>query len=244
MKVKLTDDNRIIMETRPLCPKKITGTRFATVLGLNRWATPFEAWATMTKLYEEPFSENKYTHAGKTIEPKQIEWLRKKYPQIISPTDKFGEKYFRKMKGDFFPLDDIYGGMWDCVFQDGGKTLALGEMKTTGKAENLTGKNVPNSYILQCSLYAELLETDRVCLTYSLLDDSAYESPEDYEPTEDNTRSLWFVPHQLVPDLKEKMEYGREWYEEHVWYGTSPEFTEKDGKIVGEILEKYGKGDF
>ena len=36
-------DNRIKI-VPPKKPKKITATRFATILGLNPWSTPFEMW--------------------------------------------------------------------------------------------------------------------------------------------------------------------------------------------------------
>ena len=39
--------------------KKITGTRLATVLGLNKFNSPFSAWAEMTGLYK-PVIPDKY----------------------------------------------------------------------------------------------------------------------------------------------------------------------------------------
>ena len=57
----------------PKRPKKLTATRFATVLGLNPWSTPFEVWCEITRTYQKPFEETIYTAAGKTIEPKHIE---------------------------------------------------------------------------------------------------------------------------------------------------------------------------
>ena len=48
--------------------KKITGTHFPTVLGLDPWKTSFEAWCRCTRTYEIPFEGNKFTHAGEVIE--------------------------------------------------------------------------------------------------------------------------------------------------------------------------------
>lgn len=42
------DGNRIKI-VPPRRPKKLTATRFATVLGLNPWSTPFEIWCEITK---------------------------------------------------------------------------------------------------------------------------------------------------------------------------------------------------
>ena len=56
----------------PKKPKKMTGTRFASVLGLDKWNTDFKTWCAITRTYEDPFTDNIYTIAGKTIEPKII----------------------------------------------------------------------------------------------------------------------------------------------------------------------------
>ena len=86
------DGNRIKI-VPPRRPKKLTATRFATVLGLNPWSTPFEVWCEITKTYNKPFEETIYTAAGKTIEPKQAQFMKKSYfmTNIVTPTDIYGE---------------------------------------------------------------------------------------------------------------------------------------------------------
>ena len=37
-------DGNKIQIIPPKRPKKLTGTRFATILGLNPWSTPFDIW--------------------------------------------------------------------------------------------------------------------------------------------------------------------------------------------------------
>ena len=76
----------------PKRPKKLTATRFATVLGLNPWSTPFEVWCEITRTYQKPFEETIYTAAGKTIEPKQAQFMKKSYfmTNIVTPTDIYG----------------------------------------------------------------------------------------------------------------------------------------------------------
>ena len=68
------NDDKTITITPPAKPKKITGTRFAAIMGLNKWTSPFNAWCAITRTYEEPFEDTIYTIAGKTIEPKQAEY--------------------------------------------------------------------------------------------------------------------------------------------------------------------------
>lgn len=51
--IKWLEGNRIQIAP-PKRTKKITGTRFATILGLNPWSTAFEMWCAITKTYEKP----------------------------------------------------------------------------------------------------------------------------------------------------------------------------------------------
>lgn len=99
------NDDKTITVVPPKKPKKITGTRFAAIMGLNQWTTPFNAWCAITRTYEEPFEDTIYTVAGKTIEPKQADFMKKSYfmSNLISPTDVYGKDYFKKTWGDFFP---------------------------------------------------------------------------------------------------------------------------------------------
>ena len=59
----------------PKKPKKITGTHFPTIVGVNPFATDFEVWCRCTRTYEIPFEGNKYTNAGQVIEPKVFDFL-------------------------------------------------------------------------------------------------------------------------------------------------------------------------
>ena len=65
-------DGRVILAEPPKKPKKITATRFATVMGLNPYKTEFETWCEITRTYEKPFEDSIYTIAGKAIEPNVI----------------------------------------------------------------------------------------------------------------------------------------------------------------------------
>lgn len=51
-KITWLDGNQIQI-TPPKRTKKVTGTRFATILGLNPWSTSFEIWCAITRLSEE-----------------------------------------------------------------------------------------------------------------------------------------------------------------------------------------------
>ena len=150
------NDDKTITITPPAKPKKITGTRFAAIMGLNKWTSPFNAWCAITRTYEEPFEDTIYTIAGKTIEPKQAEYMKTAYfmSNLITPTDVYGEDYFKKTWGDFFRDTPIFGGMWDYLLVDKeGKPQTVLEMKTTKRSEDWV-EDVPEYYALQAALYA------------------------------------------------------------------------------------------
>lgn len=226
-------NNRIKVDP-PGKPKKLTGTRFATILGLNAWATPFSAWCEITRTYEAPFEDSIYTIAGKVIEPKIINYLNDiMFMDIKSPTDVYGEDYFKKTWGDFFPDQKIFGGMWDVLGDD-----FVVEIKTTKRAEDWK-VDVPIYYKLQACLYAYLLGFDNVVMTASFLEDKDYANPELFEPSYKNTKIYEFKISEAFPTFKESyIEPALKWWSEHVETGISPEFDEKKDAEILKVLRK------
>lgn len=215
----------------------MTGTRFATVMGLNAWASPFKVWCEMTKTYEDPFEESIFTKAGKVIEPKICEYLRSRYfMDIKSPTDVYGPDYFKKTWGDFFHDVEALGGSWDFLGDD-----FVVEVKTTKRVEDWRGVDgevePPIYYKLQASLYAYLLGFDNVVMTCSFLQDKDYEDPEAFEPTVDNTVVIEFKLSEAFPTFKESyIDPALKFWRDHVLTGISPEFDEKkDADILKEL---------
>lgn len=232
-------DNHIELDSVPKKFKKMTGTRFATVMGLNAWATPFAAWCEMTKTYEDPFEESIYTRAGKIVEPKIAEYLKKRYfMDIKSPTDIYGEDYFCKTWGDFYPDVEALGGSWDFIGDD-----FVVEVKTTKRVEDWKGIDgtvePPIYYKLQACLYAYLLGFDNVVMTCSFLEDKDYTNPEAFEPTAANTVVIEFSLSEEFPTFKETyIEPALKFWREHVLTGVSPEFDEKKDAEILKVLRK------
>ena len=234
--IKWIEGNRIQIAS-PKKTKKITGTRFATILGLNPWSTPFEMWCAITKTYEKPFEDTIYTIAGKTIEPKQADYMKKSYGmEITSPTDVWGKDYFNKTWGDFFPDNKHLGGMWDYLSKDeDGKTDAVLEMKTTKRAEDWEN-DVPEYYALQAALYAYLLGVDDVIMVASFLEEKDYEDPSKYKPSAANTITVEFKVSERYPDFADKVAEVEKWWADYVDTGISPAFDEKkDAEILAAL---------
>lgn len=220
----------------PKRPKKCTGTRFAAILGLNRWSTPFEVWCEITRTWEKPFEDTKYTLAGKAIEPKQAEYMKKSYfmTNLVTPADIWGEDYFKKTWGDFFPDTRVFGGMWDYILRDkDGKPTAVLEMKTSSRVEDWED-DVPEYYALQAALYAYLLGVEQVYMVASFLEDGDYDHPEDFKPTARNTTVIPFRLHERYPDFeRDYIDPVLDWWRTHVETGISPEYDERaDAEVL------------
>lgn len=228
-------ESKQLQITPPKRTKKITGTRFATVLGLNPWSTPFEIWCAVTKTYEIPFEDTIYTKAGKAIEPKQIAYMKKSYAMdnLRTPTDVFGEDYFNKTWGDFYHDTPIFGGMWDALLVDEDeKPDTVLEFKTTKRSEDWA-KGVPEYYALQAALYAYLLGVDDVIMIASFLENKDYENPEKFKPSAKNTITVEFKVSERYPNFEEMVQKVKDWWNEYVTKGVSPAYDEKkDAEIL------------
>ena len=231
------DGNRIKV-IPPKRPKKITGTRFATILGLNPWSTAFEMWCEITKTYQKPFEDTIYTTAGKTIEPKQAQFMKKSYfmTNVVTPTDIYGEDYFNRTYGDFFKDEPIFGGMWDyLLYDENGKPVTVLEMKTTKRAEDWAN-DVPEYYALQAALYAYLLGVDDVIMVASFLADKDYKDPSQFVPSAKNTITVPFKVSERYPDFAKLVKKAEKWWKDHIETGISPAYDEKaDAEILKEL---------
>lgn len=229
-------DGNKIQIIPPKRPKKLTGTRFATILGLNPWSTPFEIWCEVTRTYQKPFEDTIYTIAGKTIEPKQAEYMKQTYfmSNLVTPTDIWGKDYFHQTYGDFFKESPVLGGMWDYLLygKDGKPTTVL-EMKTSKRVEDWKD-DIPEYYALQAALYAYLLGVDEVIMVASFLEPKDYDDPEKFVCSGENTITRPFKVSERYPDFEKKyVKPALKWWKEYVESGISPAFDErKDAEIL------------
>lgn len=222
----------------PKRPKKITGTRLAAIFGMNKWNTPFKTWCEITKTYQEPFEDTKFTLAGKAIEPKQAEYMRKAYAMrhLKTPTDIFGPDYFNRTYGDFFHESKIFGGMWDFLEYDAdGKPVTVLEMKTTQRSEDWQN-DIPEYYAIQAALYAYLLSVDDVIMVASFLAPADYDHPEDFVPSVNNTIIVEFKVSERYPSFQQMIDEATTWWNQHVVTGISPDFDEKADADILKVL--------
>lgn len=250
------DGKRIILNNgEPRSKLKVTGTRLASILGLNKWSTPFQMWCEITKVARVPFEDTIYTIAGKTIEPKQIEWTKEQISENIqSPEEFFGNRY-QMVRYDFYPEQKIYGGMWDSkLVRTSGKVSDIFEYKTTKRAEDWKN-GAPVYYVIQALLYAYLEGAKRVHLVVSFLEDDDYNHPEKYTVSESNTQIFTYDAKDTYIDIttgdisdtpssvdgnmyniEGLLKLSDTWYENHIKTGFSPKFDEVKDKAYLDIL--------
>lgn len=250
--------NHVELTQIPKKFKKLTATRFGTVLGLNRWNTPFSAWCEMTKVYEDPFEDSIYTVAGKAVESKIRDYLRKVYfMDIKSPEDVYGKDYFKKTWGDFFPEVEAFGGMWDFIGDD-----LIVEVKSTKRAEDWAD-DVPIYYELQAVLYAYLKDFDNYVIPVAFLDEETYAQAQyvldnfsaeerakmyatgeihkyiTWEPDVSNTKIYERKVSEEFPNFEEEYVIpALEFWKNQVLTGISPDFDEKKDADILKVLRK------
>lgn len=234
------EDNRVKI-TPPENPHKITGTRFGAVLGYNVWKSEFATWCEMTNTYKEPFIDNKYTIAGKTIEPIIDEYLRKSYymTNLYKPEDIYSSSDEEMQKRDFFLDREIFGGMWDAVLLNDDNTVdTVIEIKTSSRPEDWE-KDIPIHYALQASLYAYLLNVEKVIIVCSFLKDQEYDNPGAFVPTAKNTIVRSFNVLDKFPNFSLLIEKAKLWYKDHVLTGISPQYLPEDEDVLKALKTKY-----
>ena len=245
MEWRYSDNNKnIILEKEPSRFKYLTGTRLASSLGLNPYSTPFQIWCECTRLVTPPFEETIYTKAGRTIEPKQREYVSKKFPNIVSPEEYFGEIY-EQVKWNFFNEDKKpFAGCWDAVStKDNHKDITMVVEFKTASDPRKWDNTIPVYYELQGALYAKLLGLDRVLFVASFLDKLDYAHPEEFIPSEENTIMIVKKLKDIVIELNgeylsvdEVLEKAKEFWKNFVETGISPEFDEVKDKEYLDII--------
>lgn len=244
------DRTCIVLDSPPKARLKVTGTRLASILGLNPWTTPFQAWCEITKAAKVPFEDTKYTLAGKAIEPKQIEYVQENInPNIQSPEQFFGNSY-SSVKFDFYPQMKRFGGMWDAInVNKKNTTMDIYEFKTSSRPQDWVD-GPPLYYLIQVLEYAYLQECKRVHLVVTFLEDNDYNHPEKFIVDEVNTMIFTFftdtqtiLVNGNIYNINELMEMANSWYDKYIETGISPKFDEKKDKEFLDILRLANPGN-
>ena len=238
----------IVLDKVPLARKKVTATRLAGILSLNDWVTDFQMWCEITKAAALPFEDNKYTLAGKAIEPKLIQYTRDNIfdldPENVKDPEEYWGNIYRDVKYDFFKDTKVFGGMWDAVhLDDDGKIDTIIECKTSSRPQDWTN-GVPVYYKVQGLLYAYLTGAKKLYFPVSFLKDEDYARPEEFRCTAENTTIIEVPIDSKITwrgqeyGIEELLTIALEWYNAYVETGISPEFDENKDAEYLSILRK------
>ena len=221
--------------------KKITGAKIGAMLGYSEHTTPFKVACELAGLYpgDRP---NKYIDAGNTLEPVLRNYLGRSATAMLgerlgvpegtqlavempSPKDMCGYDHFHDNRR--------FGGMVDGYIMAGGRRHSVLEIKTSRGKDRWTGPDgkiseVPMSYMLQASLYAELSRIDSVVFLVGFLQEDDYDRPAFWRPREDNTAII--VKEKL--DMSGYMKDAEDWYREYILSGMTPEWTDADAELL------------
>lgn len=239
--------NRVVLDAPPKQRLKLTATRLGSVLNMNPYATPFEAWCEIVKLYKKPFEGNKYTKAGQAIEPIIIQWCKENLSdKVVSPEEYYGNNY-AELKYDFYKnRERVFGGMWDCAIPSGAdlnKLLGIIEIKTSGNPQDWVD-GVPMEKLLQGLQYGKLEKAKYTYVVVAFLKDEDYAHPEKFVPVlGKNLKLFTFLTEDAIvvvereeTHIAEALAYAEEWWKAFVETGVSPEFDEKrDADILREL---------
>lgn len=252
MEWKYSEDKKhIILDKKPTRFKYLTGTRFASALGLNPYSTPFQIWCECTRLLTPPYEETIYTKAGRIIEPLQRKYVSEKFPNIVSPEDYFGD-LFEQVRWNFFRDDQKpFAGCWDAVgTKDNKKDIVMVVEFKTASDPRKWDNTMPVYYELQGALYAKLLGLDRILFVASFLDKLDYAHPELFVPDEKNTKmivkklkDMVFEINGKLLSIDEVLDLAKDWWHDYIETGISPEFDEKVDKEYLDIIRTANPGN-
>lgn len=262
-------DNKIILTEEYVSKnrwkfKKITGSRFSSILGTSEWSSDVKSWAIMVGIFKDKMDET-LSIVGNIVEPKVKDFaeeiLNKRYISY-SPA---------KIQWDIFKDNMIFGGIPDGEPINENNTLdypnsRMLEIKTTS-IDSLVYRKIDNTLTLQKDYnnvplvkekngglkkwfneYNEITISEDYCMQLSLylylrnvekgLFVIAFLEPKDYAQPKSfvpSKKNIKFVELDLNSSFfEDKIIYATNWYEKHIKGCISPEINSRDLKWLRE----------
>ena len=241
--VRDIDEDRRVIFFRVVNPKKITGSKIASIVGMNEHSSQFRVACEIIGLYRQP--KTPFTEAGTVIEPKIREYLRQNSSKLIG--DRLGKGTLeivdpipaKECDFEHFPEAAPFGGMVDGWVDLDGKHAAVLEIKTASTRSEWfdDGKEtVPPNYLMQTSLYCDLSGVNKIVFVVGFTEEEDIASPKDWVSDEENTIIRIVEPVPMTEYKKQALE----WYDRYIRKGVTPQWTMDDTYIVDEVVKSLG----
>jgi len=226
-------------------PRKISGTKIGGILGYSEFATPFKVALEIAAIYPGD-KANRYIDAGNYLEPVLRDYLSENTDLLNGIPGMEGKVEIEEpLEGDLcrydhFHDDPLFGGLVDGYIKVDGERYAILEIKTSHdidkwKDEEGNITKVPMTYILQACLYAELAHLEKVVFLVGFLTEADVTRPNLWKPCPENT---YVIPMDKI-DMTPYMDKARQWYDEYIRNGYTPEWDdEKDADVLAYIRKK------
>ncbi|MCQ2056383.1 MAG: YqaJ viral recombinase family protein [archaeon] len=234
------DEKVIYFETWK--PKKISGTKIGGILGYSEFATPFKVACEIARIYPGD-KANKYTEFGNMLEPLLRNYIGQNATNMLSDVLNVPKKSKiaielpiekERCQYDHFHNCKLFGGMVDGYVLVDGKRAAILEIKTSHDKTKWVNENgqfpdVPMTYQLQASLYAELAGLNKIIFLIGFLEESYITRPTAWRPSEENT---FIIPLNKL-EMSKPMTKAEEWYRKFILNGCTPKWDdEKDADLL------------
>jgi len=242
------DSKTVIFD--PYIRKKISGTKLGPILGMSDLVSPFKVACELAGLYPGD-KANKYIDAGNILEPVIRNYVRQHaadlLPSALGVADStlviVEEPVAKETCGyDHFHDNRVFGGLVDGYLAYDGNRQAILEIKTAhdkGRWLDADGQVsiVPESYMMQAGLYAQLSGLNRIVFAVAFLEDDDYARPGTWIPTPANT----FLVPKVRPNMTKPMADAEQWYHDYIDTGETPVWTEADAEVL-KYLRAYKPG--
>lgn len=202
----------------------ISGTMMGGILGVSPWSTPFQVACNLLGLCSEDIGDKPAVKMGQALEGRIIDYLDGAYSDIgvFVPA----ERIYEKRQGDHdswvsdFKDDHFAGHVDGIVMTDNGDYIL--EIKTSSNLDSWKD-GVPEYYRLQVCLYNEFItKRDEAYVALGMVSQDDYGHPDDWVADEDSV-----VMYRMPIDrewFKEKLECARQWYDEFIAKGITPDY--------------------
>ena len=211
---------------------KVTGTSVAGILGCSPFTTPFQVACALLGLGREDISKKPEVLVGQALEAEIIKYAGEKYGQygLFMSAD----EVYEKREGDHDAWesdfnDNVFAGHVDGIVMRDDANYIL-EVKTSRNYDSWVN-GVPEYYYWQVALYNEFItKQDKAYVVLGMTSEATMKDVNSWVANE-KTVGMFEMDIDRA-EVQEKMEYIRQWYNEYIVNGVTPEHDPTNPKDV------------